>query len=44
MGTLPFGILTTDTLEAIGERVGAPPTTQELEEEDGYVRVGEPQS
>jgi hypothetical protein len=36
-GGLPFGILATDTLEAIIERVGDPPTTRELDEEDGYV-------
>ena len=37
VAALPFGILATDNLEVIAERVGAPPTHQELGEEDGYV-------
>jgi hypothetical protein len=34
---LPFGILVSDTLESIIERVGAPPTHRQLGEDDGYV-------
>jgi hypothetical protein len=34
---LPFGILSTDNLEAIIKHVGRPPTEQEIDEKDGYV-------
>jgi hypothetical protein len=36
-GELPFGILPSDDLEAIVQRVGTPPTRRELGDEDGYV-------
>jgi len=36
-GDLPFGIGAADSLEKIAQRAGAPPTTQDLGDEDGYV-------
>lgn len=37
LATLPYGIVSTDSLDTICERVGSKPTSQELGDKDGYV-------